>query len=67
VLFRVEIFRHMPQRPNLVKLFAVARNDAAGFLPAMLLREQAKLGHFGSVFVSKNAKQPALFAEFIKQ
>ncbi len=47
------------------ELFAIARNDARGFLPPMLQGVQAKVSQIRSFMGSKNAKHAALIMEMI--
>ena len=54
-------------RTKLMKLGAVARNDAAGFLPAMLQSEQTELRQRRSFSVTENAENAAFFFKFVQK
>lgn len=51
---------------KLVEIFAVAGDDAAGLLPAVLERKQAELGKSGRLRVAENAKNTALFVKLVE-
>ncbi len=58
---------NQPDRTKLVKTTAVARNDSASLLPAMLQRKQPELRQRRSLRVAENAENPALFLEFVER
>ena len=50
-----------------MQIFAVARNDAARFLPAMLKREKPELRQSRGFRVSENPKNAAFFFELVER
>ncbi len=48
-----------------MQIFAVARYDSAGFLPAMLKREKSELRQRRGFIVSEDSKHAAFFVKFI--
>ena len=50
-----------------MKIRAIARDDAARFLTAMLEREQTKLRQRGGLGVTEDSEYAALFFEFIER
>ena len=62
-----EHVRHKALRTELVQISAVARNDPAGLLSAMLLGKQTQLCKGRSLGVPVNAENTAFFVKFIRK
>lgn len=58
--FAIENLRHQPHAPVHAKLFAVARDNAGAFLPAMLQRVKAVVREFGGIRMTENAEHAAI-------
>ena len=48
-----------------VQIHAIARDDARGFLPAMLQRVEAEIGELGGFGMAEDAEHTALVVEMI--
>ncbi len=62
---RGEVFRHMPEPAPRAKFRTVPRNDARGFLPAVLQCMKAKRGSSGCIGRVDCTENAALFAQLV--
>ena len=62
---RVQNIRYQPDRPVLMKIRPIRRDDPSSLLPAMLQRKKPELRKRRGLSVSENTEHAAFFVKFV--